>query len=263
MVTLLDPRNGPDFDLDAGPAPRTFVVASIPRCGSTLLCRSLWDTGLVGAPKEYLNPMQRRDWLIRFGSPAKRTGAAVIRGPLQGLLGRIPWSDQSLRDPLDRVRGVRSGPTGWFGVKLHFHHLKPLFVDAGRDPAQWLGDPTWIRIRRTDRLDQAISWARALQTGRWASGQQAILPPVYSQARIQARLDAIDEAERGWSAFFEARDLTPIEITYEQLTTNRGSTLNRVLRGLQVTPPDKLPPEPLTRQADDINASWKARFLDE
>ena len=48
---LLDARNGEPFDLPPSPLrPRTYVVASLPRTGSTLLCNALWDTGRAGAP---------------------------------------------------------------------------------------------------------------------------------------------------------------------------------------------------------------------
>ena len=92
---LLDPRNGPAFDLPTPHSPRrTYVIASTPRTGSTLLARALWDTGLVGAPKEYLNPMQIRDL---GGTPGPHVDPAPASpGPA--------WSH-------DRARGTAAGST--------------------------------------------------------------------------------------------------------------------------------------------------------
>jgi hypothetical protein len=36
---------------------RTYMVATIPRTGSTYLCHRLWRTGCMGVPLEYLNPV--------------------------------------------------------------------------------------------------------------------------------------------------------------------------------------------------------------
>ena len=119
----LDPRNGPEWDLPPPQGPqRSYVVASSPRTGSTLLCRALWDSGLAGAPKEYLNPMQLRDWELRFGARRYRW----VRGPLLGLVGRVRWPEPRLAGHLERVRQRRSSG-GWFGLKLHGHHRRRFF----------------------------------------------------------------------------------------------------------------------------------------
>jgi LPS sulfotransferase NodH len=159
---LLDPRNGPDWDLPAPDAPpRTYVVASLPRSGSTLLCNLLWDCGAAGAPKEYLNPMQLRDWELRLGAPAARLRNALLVGPAVGALaGRWGWGPARVQAHLARVRARRS-QGGWFGLKLHLHHLRRW---AGAAPLEELLGPVRVlRIQRGDRLGQALSWARALQ----------------------------------------------------------------------------------------------------
>ena len=89
MTTLLDPRNGPRWDLPPPESPPdNYVIAAIPRSGSTLLSRVLWDCGQAGAPSEYLNPMQLCDWERRFGAPRSempRTGR--LSGISPGLHG--------------------------------------------------------------------------------------------------------------------------------------------------------------------------------
>src|SRR5262245_60646267 len=53
---LLNPFLDPALDLaHEGPPRLVYIVAATPRSGSTLLCRELWSTGLLGAPYEYLN----------------------------------------------------------------------------------------------------------------------------------------------------------------------------------------------------------------
>ena len=110
---LLDPRNGPDHDLCGVPS-KTLLIASAPRTGSTLLCRLLWSTGEVGRPKEYLNPMQVRDWSVRLGGPAVRARHLPLRGPLLGLVGWGPWSPERRRAHLTSVMRRRTAVSGWF-----------------------------------------------------------------------------------------------------------------------------------------------------
>lgn len=259
---LLDPRNGLDWDLPpfTGSA-RTYVVASIPRSGSTLLANALWDTHRVGAPKEYLNPMQVRDWEARLApSPFTRLRHAALRGPLVGLAGRGPWTRDRLSAYLDRVRARRTGPEGWFGLKLHHHHLAAWFLDRGWDVDELLHVDRWVAIHRADHLAQAVSWARALQTGAWASWQRPWRAPVYDARLIRSRLRAIEQAERGWDAFFVARGIEPLRVSYESLVDDRAGTVRRVLAFLDVHDAPPLAEPDTRRQADAINLEWIARF---
>lgn len=262
---LLDPRNGVDWDLPPfSGAARAYVIASIPRSGSTLLANGLWDTHLVGAPKEYLNPMQVRDWEARLGPDwATRTRHALLRGPAVGLAGRGPWTRGRLEAYLERVRARRTDPSGWFGLKLHHHHLAAWFLERAWDIDDVIGVDRWIAITREDHVAQAVSWARALQTGAWASWQRPWRAPVYDARLIRSRLEAIAVAERGWGAFFSAWGIEPLRITYEELVADREATLRKALRFLDVEPPATLPLASSARQADAITAEWIARFREE
>jgi len=164
------------------------------------------------------------------------------------------------------VRTHRTDPvSGWFGLKLHHHHRVQWFDDAGRDLDAFLAPVRWVRITRVDRVAQAVSWARALQTGQWASWQRPWLPPVYDRRAIATRLAAIDAAEAGWDTFFAARRITPVRVTHEALVADREATVRSVLRALDVPDADACPvPLPDTRpQADATSAAWVARFRSE
>ncbi len=264
MSRLLDPRNGSDFDLPPCTGARTYVIASTPRSGSTLLARLLWSTERVGAPKEYLNPMQIRDWEVRLGSALSSRMHRLLVGPAVGLAGRGRWSDARLRDHLVRVRKRRSGG-GFFGLKLHWHHYQQWFGQTGRDVDAWLDRPMWIRIRRDDAVAQAVSWARALQTGAWIEkqlqeqGQKVRIPPVYNRQLIAARLADLQAAEAGWDGLLAGREVH--EVDYAGLSADPRETVRSVLAFLGVESPDPGPLEmPLARQADGVSAAWIARF---
>ena len=241
-MKLLDERNGPDHDL---PEPdgrvRTYVIASLPRTGSTLLCQGIWATGMAGAPKEYLNPMQIRDWGLRGG---KKRNHFLI-GPLQ-TLARI-----DVPTHLATVQRLRSS-NGWFGIKIHRHHWEK--------HGEHLRPDRWVFITRRDHIAQAVSWARAKQTGRWASWQKESLPPVWSRRRIGSALADIERLERAWEAHFRERRIIPHRVEYEQLIQDFPGTVQGVLDYLGVPSPDALPMPSLRRQADELSAEWIRRY---
>ena len=258
---LLDPRNGAAWDQEPPTGPlRTYVVASTPRSGSTLLCNLIWDAGGMGAPKEYLNPMQMRDWELRLGSPWGQARNLLLWGPAVNLLsGRFFWDEPRLRAHLDRVRARRSGG-GLFGLKLHLHHYQRFF--GNRPPEHLLGSGlSWIHIRREDRLGQAISWVRALQTQQWASFQRPLLPAHYDRTAIARALERIGSHEKAWEQLLA--DRSPLRLRYEDLTIDPGGVLCAVAQHLGVTPPKHLPQAGLKRQSDGLTAEWRARFIRE
>lgn len=262
-MRLLDPRNGADFDLPTPAAePRTWLVASVPRSGSTLLCRVLWDTGGVGAPKEYLNPMQLRDWEVRLGGPRARLTYGLLRGRAAGLARGRGWSRVRLAAHVERVRARRSDPSGRFGLKLHYHHFESWFLRRGWSIDDVLAPRRWVRLVRRDRVAQAVSWARALQSGRWTSSQRATFPSVYRPRQIERLLAEIERQEAGWDAFFAERHDEPLLVEYEELRDDRSGTIRRVLAHLGVPEADGVAvAEPGTRvQADGTSARWIERF---
>jgi len=265
--SLLDPRNGEAFDLPLSTeAQCNYVVASTPRTGSTLLCRLLWDLGRVGAPKEYLNPMQMRDWEIRLGESAwQRFICGCLRGPAVGLLRLRRWTPEELRRYLERIRERRTSAGGLFGIKLHRHHFDQLFGPGKAAFDEVVSPRQWIFLRREDRVAQAVSWARALQSGRWASHQKFGLPVVYRRRQIQRLIELVDVQEAAWETFFSAHEIEPLRLRYEDLSEDREQSLRNVLDflGVEGAAEIALPDPDLERQSDDINQRWIERFRSE
>ena len=258
--SLLDPRNGAAHDCAASTSPgpvRRYVIASVPRSGSTLLARLLWGTDRVGRPKEYLNPMQLRDWEVRLGRAPSRQLHGVLSGAAVGAVVGRGWSADRLVAHLQRVEERRS-VGGWLGLKLHHHHFERYGGMGGLHG--WLESARWLRIRREDRLGQAISWARALQSGRWAAWQEAGRKARYSREAIRRRLVAIERAEAGWDAALQGREVHAL--TYEALVADPVAATRGVLTWLGV--PDAstvaIPPPPTRRQADAITELWRSRW---
>ncbi len=225
------------------PVARRYVIASVPRSGSSLLAHLLWETGVAGAPNEYLNPLQRRDFDERFGPM-----------PVEVYLRR-----------LERFRTTDNGV---FGIKIHRHHARRWIESLGHDLNILLPDAERVTSARRDRIAQAVSMEIAHQTRRWAHHLQ---PPrrqaTYNHGAIRRRLNAIDRQIAGWAAWFKERGISPLTICYENLVADPDGTLGKVLAHID---PPGLGDRPTTgrdvgrprpqRQADRMNAAWIARF---
>ena len=207
--------------------------------------------------------MQLRDWELRFAnSRAARWWLSLLRGPAVGLVSGRRWDRARLDAHLERVRRRRSDPTGRFGIKIHYHHFERWFLSRGWDPVEILRAERWVRIVRRDRVAQAVSWARALQSGRWAHHQAALLPVLFRRRQIERLVAEIDRQERGWDAFFAQQDIEPLRVEYESLIEDRVGTVRAVLghlgvagaAGATVAAPD------MVRQADDVSARWIERY---
>jgi LPS sulfotransferase NodH len=221
--------------------PRTsYLVCSIPRSGSSLLCVLLGATGVAGAPAEFFHPDKMR--LLQ-----QRWGAETLDGYLRELLAR------------------KTSPNGVFGTKAHWGQYKPLFGES--DPREVLPDPSLVFIKRRDRLRQAVSWVRALQTQRWANGEgpRVERPAVFDYDHITQKLMRIDREEDVWDSFFERHRIVPHRVVYEEFVESQEQTVREVLEAIGVDPPADLhlPPAALDRQADDLSEEWVERYLAE
>ena len=258
-VPWLDPRNGPEFDLPMVDQPRTrLLLATTPRCGSTLLARLLWETGSFGAPKEYLNPMQLWDWGQRFGHPAWRALLRVAPPSMAPVLAR-GWTTRAVLAHLARVEARRTSANGVFGLKLHAHHAHHWF--GTRLPGV-LDKARVVRLVREDSLAQAISWVRAEQTGAWVAHQPVQRQPRYRRRAITRKLDAIAWGDAWWAERARTQQWTVLRVTYDALVASPVEVLERIAAHVGVTLEGPMPTSGLVRQADATSLAWKQRYLD-
>src|SRR6186713_2298385 len=126
----------PEFDFPArnGPPELPWMLASVPRSGSTYVSHLLWATGCLGAPLEYLN-----------FEPSGPYGFASDSSPRQAAL----W---------DRVVRHRTSPNGVFGLKAFplqlegVHEANPALVDRVMRTMFARGRQAKIvQLRRRDR----------------------------------------------------------------------------------------------------------------
>jgi LPS sulfotransferase NodH len=214
----------------------SYLVCSIPRSGSSLLCGLLGATGVAGAPAEFFHPDKMR-------------------------LLQERWAAPTLDDYLRELLARKTSPNGVFGAKAHLGQYDPLFGES--DPRGFLPSPQIVFITRRDRLRQAISWVRALQTQRWVSrdGPEA-QPAVFDAEHIARKMRRIGREEERWEALFERHGIVPHRVVYEDFVAAREETVRGVIRAVGVEAPADLhlPPPVHDRQADELSDEWVERY---
>jgi len=279
---------------------RSYLVCATPRSGSTLVCHALEETGVAGRPEEYFEALRHS------GRPRRPEEyfAGVEDPSIRDHLGeRAAGSEQTPRSPLwsraayDRYLewAFEAGttPNGVFGAKLmwgYFGDFVSLLrnVPAYRDiaiaellPAVF-PNLTFVRVVRANKVRQAVSLWKAVQTATWrenqANAKAASLeddgsPPYRSfieehrpQLRFHYRaiehlLDQILVEESRWDAFFEHSGIEPVLVLYENFAAEYETSTIRLLERLDLSPPDDFDFEPrMKRQSDRVNDDWVKRY---
>jgi LPS sulfotransferase NodH len=261
---------------------RSYLVCATQRSGSTLLCELLKDTGVAGRPEEYFeatretgappHPGEYLDGLPRTGAGIRddpSPPAAPPHSSLQGL--------SSYREHLERTFRLGTTDNGVFGSKLMWSQLSELHSLAGELPEyegldrfdlleKMFDCPRYIRVTRKDKVRQAVSLWRALQTRSWRAEHG---PGDHRPVVLHYRFEGIDHLVRGlyeedqaWAEFFDSHEVSPLSIVYEDdLEVDHDGIVKRTLAHIGVDPPEGWQAaEPIKRQADAMSDEWVAAY---
>jgi len=125
----------------------------------------------------------------------------------------------------------------------------------------------FVRIVRRHKLRQALSTARALQTGLWKvqEGKSIRREPAFDPDLIEQSLHEAERQDKIWDSFFGRIGVKPFEVEYEKLCQDYESTIRAVLNFLRIKLPAgvRVGPPVTTRQADEISRMWEERFIAE
>jgi trehalose 2-sulfotransferase len=223
------------------PLRKSYIVASSYRSGSNYLCQELWRTGVLGSPVEFLNPYDA----------------------LPALMNRFKASTPA--DYIAKLVAHRSSKNGVFGLKTHSHHFE-VFLKQYPQLLEVLAPVTFIHINRRNKLAQAVSMAKALQTDFWTSRIESDRPPLeYDRELIAKCLEEVEAQELKWPQWFAAHDIKPFHVLYEDLTADTDKVVRSIveLLGVQEDEPDQIHVPPMKRQGDRTNKEWIDRFRQE
>lgn len=281
---------------------RSYLVCATPRSGSTLVCHALEKTGVAGHPEEYFEALRHSGRPRRPEEYFLGVEDQSIRDHLgERSIGSEPpprsplWSRAAYDRYLEWAMETGTTPNGIFGAKLMWGYFGE-FVSLVRNVPEYRDVPlaellpavfpdlTFVRVVRANKVRQAVSLWKAVQTANWREDQASAAagsveadgsPPYRTfieEHRPQLRfhykaidhlLDQLLVEEASWDAFFEHSGIRPILVMYENFAADyENSTLN-LLDRLDLAPPDDFEFEPrMKRQSDGVNDDWTRRYSD-
>jgi LPS sulfotransferase NodH len=181
------------------------------------------------------------------------------------------------------VRGIvntRATHNEVFGFKLMSWYLDDFltrlrntctFGDAATDDLALLRNAfprlRFVHIHRRHKLRQALSTARALQTGLWKvqEGKTTERKPQFDAELIEQSLREAERQEKIWRDFFQRLGIEAFQVQYEELCRDYERTIRSVLDFLKISLPRgaRVGPPVTIRQSDEISRMWEERFLAE
>lgn len=240
-----------------------YIICTSPRSGSTLLCHMLAATGICGVPDSHIHAPSVDAWLEDHGLTAEAHDSA----------------QQTLAAALQAAQDAGRGAGDIFGLRLQ-RHSAPFLLDALRSRHPGLpgdravieaefGPTRFIYLARASKLDQAISYVKACQSGLWHKAPdgreiERLSPPrapLYDRKAIAEQIALFDTYEAEWRAWFAREAINPLCLDYDALSRDPAGTLARVLGhlGLPAAVASEIVP-PVARLSDDINRAWAARY---
>jgi LPS sulfotransferase NodH len=232
--------------------PKCYIIASVQRSGTHLLCTVLRSTGVAGMPAEHFLAKTGETWERRWNSPS-----------------RMQYVQRVLQDNTT-ANGVFGTVVMWsyFDRMLQMLRDIPRYdaLDGANLLASVLRQPKYVWLRRRNRVEQAVSWAIACQTGVWAqkAGEKARprALPKFDFKVVDEWCNRIAEHDTAWTNYFRANRIEPLTLFYEDLVANNRTAVERVLEFLNVPPARiEIVPHGLEKQADEISAQWIAAYL--
>lgn len=239
MTDLAAQAYSPDFDLPVrtcAPALH-YMLAAVPRTGSSFLAHELWRTGSLGIPLEYLNFKADGHYPDAAGDP-----------------------DAQMRH-WRRTLSTRTTSNGVFGQKMFLQFLVQLKEENPRLLAQ-MRPHRIIYLTRSDRMAHMVSYARAQQSGVWTAGAAPTGESRYSRHLLEQAAERIEKQERGWEWLFGQLGIDPLRVTYEAVVSDVNAVVSRIADylGVEINRSEALSAPHLRRQADDLSHEWAKSY---
>jgi LPS sulfotransferase NodH len=268
----------------------SYLVCATPRSGSTLLCEALESTGVAGRPREYFEelketgvPRRPREYFWGLRSPDVLRFLPHDSQLDRSAEQRATWNRDDYARHLAASLAQGTTPNGVFGAKLMWSYF-PDFLELMRGIPRFagMGDGSllntafpnlhYVFISRSDKVRQAVSLWRALQTWVWrdqgsrpderAAGEQR---SIYSFDAIGHLLDQLRRHEDAWRGFFFRIGRQPLQLYYEDIAGDLEGCVGRLLDELHIErPPGSLQiPQGMSRQSDELSESWVQNYLED
>lgn len=264
----------------------SYLICATPRSGSTLLCEALTNTGLAGCPKEYFEALKDTGRPRRpqeYFDPSDTEITTLLQDIARLDDDHEPPlhpKGENYRDYLARVMVEGTTPNGVFGAKVMWEYFDD-FVQHLHSIPEYEGivaplllptifpDLHYIRMTRSDKVRQAISLWKAVQTQAWKM-EEALHPhELHHRRKLVFHYRAIDylrqrlvDNEAAWQRHFEHYGIEPMLVVYEDLVASYEETALNILRFLRVPIPPNFAfaERRMKQQADTLSEDWVRRY---
>ncbi|MDF1846219.1 MAG: Stf0 family sulfotransferase [Parvibaculaceae bacterium] len=243
---------------------QSIILCANPRSGSTMLCDLMASTGVLGRPASFYRPRSIPDWAERLG------------------IDKEAGSEEFERAYLAAIRQHETDASGMFGLRLMWDsveglvgRLSKLFPDQQSNAALFetaFDRPLYIGLVREDKVAQAVSLVRAKQSGQWhlssdgsvRQGRKTSQPISYDAQAIENEIAGLTRDDTAWQTWFERQNVTPLQVTYEDLATDPQTVVAQILTASGHNPALSQNVQPVTaKMADEESRQWMARYRQE
>lgn len=219
-----------------------YVIAMLPRTGSTALCSLLSQTQCLGNPDEYLNP----------------------RGPLQYWTEHLAVED--IDDYLEKIQDKQATTNGVFGLKTTYHDFRSF--DEKSLVCGKFKDAKFVYLTRDDIAAQAVSEFLAEESGVWhrdSSGSvyrskaiKEVSGVAFDERRIMEIVSYLEQSQQSWEAFFALYAIEPLRISYEEVCSDANDVVARIARhlGIEWVGNVSLERAATSKMSDHRSAEW-------
>ena len=270
----------------------SYLICTTPRSGSTFLSEALASTGVAGRPEEYFQQLattgqQRRpvDYLGEEIAATELPAAfSAPDGDFRVELMFDPRRFATFGDYATWVIGTATTSNGVFGAKIMSAYVEGLAAglrDALGDRAPGATPEVlaaafprlrYVRLVRADKVKQAVSLWRAIQTWQWREDAAPGAVAASGGGDLRYSFPALDRLRSGlvaeeewWDAYFADAGISPLTVVYEEFSGKPDQAVRAVLRYLEIPFEEEwaLPSPTMRRQADTLSQEWAERYTDE
>ena len=237
----------------------SYIICAMPRSGTHFLGERLANTGRAGKPDEYF--------------------ICDHEGRLENERGNIAeiYGQKTLPDFRDLVIELGSTPNGVFGITIMWSYFHTILANYRTLPRyremgdyellqSLLYDPRYIWLIRRDKVRQAVSLSKAIQTNIWkkpGEGKrvEARREPEFNFHAIEHYRRRLEEADKRWDNYFETHGIQPFRVVYEEFVKHHEETTRAILAYLHIPAADlDFTPPRLQKQSDETSDQWVARY---
>lgn len=235
----------------------SYLIFATPRSGSYMLCEALTNTGLAGRPMEFFTPMQAKALITR-------------------------WKVADYADYLNQTLTRNTSPNGVFGAKFIWRFFEDFLDEVRAMPgykkmlvpdllAAIFPHVRYIAISRRDKVRQAVSYWKALQSGIWANIDGVALTdwdvlrpgtPEFDFRGIDLLLREALRDETEMHSYFQNCGVEPLAVVYEDLIEHYAESVTRILHYLDIPLPttfEAMPPK-MRQQSDAQSDHWVSLY---